>query len=232
MEHERDVILAFSQASVHLRQGADEEAVHGYRIAGRRVLSLLALWRPLIYEPRLERQLASAIKALSALRDAQVHALHFGDKAGTKSAVPVPELESALLAWWLRREEWGRQPQLARFYAMSLGAGLLERLDVDGPLALRQWHALRLAVKAGRYGVELLVAQGDAPLGWLAELCEWQELLGQLQDRRQWRRRLALEGELGTADKLATQLTQRQRQLERRRPVLRELAVRMAQRGG
>ncbi|MHA7001209.1 CHAD domain-containing protein [Aeromonas schubertii] len=230
MEHEFSVIRAFIKAAGVLRQGADEAAVHGYRIAARRVESLLALWRPLVYQPRLERRLASAIKRLSALRDAQVHALHFGHGTGAVPRVRVVELEPALLAWWQRREEWGAQPQLARLYAMSLGANLLERLDVDGPMTLHQWHRLRLAIKGSRYGVELLLAQGEVPIGWLAELTQWQELLGQLQDRRQWRERFEQEGESGAVDKLNTQLAQRQRQLERRRPVLRMLAVRMAQR--
>ena len=41
------------------------EEVHAYRIAARRLLALLALWRPLIHEPELERRLTRAVGTLS-----------------------------------------------------------------------------------------------------------------------------------------------------------------------
>ena len=60
-------------ATLALRQNKGMEEVHAYRIAARRLLALLALWRPLIHEPELERRLTRAAGTLSALRDAQVN---------------------------------------------------------------------------------------------------------------------------------------------------------------
>ena len=65
-------------ATLALRQHKGMEEVHAYRIAARRLLALLALWRPLIHEPELERRLTRAVGTLSALRDAQVYAQHHG----------------------------------------------------------------------------------------------------------------------------------------------------------
>ena len=78
LEQARCLMDQYWAATLALRQRAGSEEVHAYRIATRRLLALLALWRPLIHEPGLERRLMRAAGRLSALRDAQVYAAHFG----------------------------------------------------------------------------------------------------------------------------------------------------------
>lgn len=233
---EQAVIGNYQEAARQLSQSADETSVHAYRVAARRLQSLLALWRPLIHSPSLERRLARAIARLSALRDAQVHALKFGGAAPASEPIKAPLFEPALMTWWQQREEWGSQPLLGPLYAMVLGQRLLILLDRDGVWPLRHWHRLRLVIKEARYGIELLVAEGMASHSWLSELSEWQELLGQLQDRRQWLRRLpserlAAEEESARTVLLEAQIQERLQLLVRRRPVLRELAITLLRSG-
>ena len=55
---------------------------------------------------------------------------------------------------------------------------------------------VRYAIRSDyRDVLELLTAQGGGDPAWLSMLVSWQERLGQLQDRRQWLRRLG--GETG-----------------------------------
>lgn len=237
MDRERKVISGFLAAHATLAQEASETAVHGYRIAARRLQSLLALWRPLIYKPKLERRLARAINRLSALRDAQVHALRFGGEVQVDSRkLDLPDLAADLRDWRQRCEEWGCQPCVGEIYAMYLGQGLLEHIDIEGRWTPRHWHRLRLMVKEARYGCELLVQGGQASPSWLAGLSEWQERLGQLQDRRQWLKRLpeeALKDEERAARQhtLERQMKIRCRELASWLPALRELALKLLRSG-
>ncbi|MGL6453336.1 CHAD domain-containing protein [Aeromonas caviae] len=77
-------------ATLALREHKGMEEVHAYRIAARRLLALLALWRPLIHEPELERRLTRAVGTLSALRDAQVYAQHHGGSLRQNRLPRVP----------------------------------------------------------------------------------------------------------------------------------------------
>ena len=83
-------------AALALRQHKGMEEVHAYRIAARRLLALLALWRPLIHEPELERRLTRAVGTLSALRDAQVYAQHHGGSLRQNRLPRVPLLTGPL----------------------------------------------------------------------------------------------------------------------------------------
>lgn len=230
-EIEKTRLKEYQEAARQVNSCADDEAVHSYRIAARRLQSLLALWRPLIYVPRLERKLGQAVNSLSALRDAQVHAQKFGSKVSkAPPGVVLPLFEPVLRDWWEQREAWGNQPQLGIIYAMALGHRLLMCLDRPEPWALRDWHQLRLQVKEARYAIELLVCAGIASPSWLSELTEWQELLGQLQDRRQWLKRLpgqALsdEEQSARAVSLQQQIEARLATLIERKPLLRQLAL-------
>ncbi|MCE9945255.1 CHAD domain-containing protein [Aeromonas rivipollensis] len=196
LEQARRLMDQYWAATLALRQRAGSEEVHGYRIATRRLLALLALWRPLIHEPGLERRLMRAVGRLSALRDAQVYAAHFGGKP-LPEAARVPML-TVRLARWLDRlllvpADFNPLP----LFQMHLALGLADCLAEPGlehsagnRLRLRHWHRLRLVLKQTRYGVELLVGQGEGDPAWLSMLIEWQDRLGQLQDSRQWHRRL------------------------------------------
>ena len=196
-EQPRRLMDQYWAATLALRQRAGSEEVHGYRIATRRLLALLALWRPLIHEPGLERRLMRAVGRLSALRDAQVYAAHFGGKPLPEAAPRVPML-TVRLARWLDRlllvpADFNPLP----LFQMHLALGLADCLAEPGlehsagnRLRLRHWHRLRLVLKQTRYGVELLVGQGEGDPAWLSMLIEWQDRLGQLQDARQWHRRL------------------------------------------
>ncbi|MFG0763861.1 CHAD domain-containing protein [Aeromonas media] len=197
LEQARRLMEQYWAATLALRQRAGSEEVHGYRIATRRLLALLALWRPLIHEPGLERRLMCAVGRLSALRDAQVYAAHFGGKPLPEAAPRVPML-TVRLARWLDRlllvpADFNPLP----LFQMHLALGLADCLAAPGlehsagnRLRLRHWHRLRLVLKQTRYGVELLVGQGEGDPAWLSMLIEWQDRLGQLQDARQWHRRL------------------------------------------
>ncbi|MFM4850762.1 CHAD domain-containing protein [Aeromonas rivipollensis] len=197
LEQARRLMDQYWAATLALRQRAGSEEVHGYRIATRRLLALLALWRPLIHEPGLERRLMRAVGRLSALRDAQVYAAHFGGKPLPEAAPRVPML-TVRLARWLDRlllvpADFNPLP----LYQMHLALGLADCLAEPGlehstcnRLRLRHWHRLRLVLKQTRYGVELLLGQGEGDPAWLSMLIEWQDRLGQLQDARQWHRRL------------------------------------------
>lgn len=201
LEQARCLMDQYWAATLALRQRAGSEEVHAYRIATRRLLSLLALWRPLIHEPGLERRLMRAAGRLSALRDAQVYAAHFGGKAQPEVVPRVPMLTVRLARWLDRLLQVPADFNPLPLFQMHLALGLadclaepgLERPSAGNRLRLRHWHRLRLVLKQTRYGVELLVGQGEGDPAWLSMLIEWQDRLGQLQDARQWRRRLRRE---------------------------------------
>ena len=208
-------------STLALRQQADVEQVHGYRIAARRLHALLALWRPLIHHPRLELRLQKAVARLSALRDEQVYASQFvhkkgarkegeeksdkGAKAVAKAQPRVPMLAVSLDEWLdgVAQVPAGFDP--LPWYRLQLGLRLsllLNRIEdeqsaksrkLSNDTLLRQWHKVRLEIKQIRYGTELLVAMGAGDPEWLALLGRWQEQLGQLQDGRQWYKRLRRE---------------------------------------
>ena len=220
-------VARYQEAARAVREEASEPAVHGYRIAARRLLALLALWRPLTYHPELERRLLRSVGRLSALRDAQVYAERFGKPPAStgnthKSACRVPLLSRRLARWLAAVAQV--QVQDARVLAFLYQQHLALRLDeaqsaLDEPIPcvgksassrqqqLRRWHRLRLEIKQARYGVELLLDLGSGDPGWLSTLTHWQERLGQLQDWRQWRRRLRAEqGNTRKQTKLRQQL--------------------------
>lgn len=209
-------------STLALRQQAGVEQVHGYRIAARRLHALLALWRPLIHHPRLERRLQKAVARLSALRDEQVYVSQFvhkgagarreeGSKAGklpqgmAEAQPRVPMLAVSLDEWLdgVAQVPAGFDP--LPWYRLQLGLRLsllLNRIEdeqsaksrkLSNDTLLRQWHRVRLEIKQIRYGTELLVAMGAGDPEWLALLGRWQEQLGQLQDGRQWYKRLRRE---------------------------------------
>ncbi|WP_338886718.1 CHAD domain-containing protein [Aeromonas rivipollensis] len=197
LEQARRLMDQYWAATLALRQRAGSEEVHGYRIATRRLLALLALWRPLIHEPGLELRLMRAVGRLSALRDAQVYAAHFGGKPLPLAMPRVPMLAVRLARWLDRMLQVPADFNPLPLFQMHLALGLADCLAEPGlehsagnRLRLRHWHRLRLVLKQTRYGVELLVGQGEGDPAWLSMLIEWQDRLGQLQDARQWRRRL------------------------------------------
>ncbi|HHQ4723874.1 CHAD domain-containing protein [Aeromonas veronii] len=218
-------VAHYQEAARAVREEASEPAVHGYRIAARRLLALLALWRPLIYHPELERRLLRSVGRLSALRDAQVYAERFGKPPAStgnthKSACRVPLLSRRLARWLAAVAQVPDARALAFLYQQHLAlrldeaqSGLDEPIPCVGKSActhqqqLRRWHRLRLEIKQARYGVELLLDLGSGDPGWLSTLTHWQERLGQLQDWRQWRRRLRAEqGNTRKQTKLRQQL--------------------------
>ena len=196
----RVLVASYRHAARAVRREASETHVHGYRIAARRMQALLALWRPALCHPKLERRLQRAIGRLSALRDAQVYAARFGASSTiVLPRVTVP-LFSGLLARWLDAlEQTPDTSGLARHYRRHLARrldGALSRLDerpagdVSHRQQLRRWHHLRLEIKQARYGAELLLELGAGEAQWVSAFSHWQERLGQLQDWRQWRRAL------------------------------------------
>ncbi|WP_234915840.1 CHAD domain-containing protein [Aeromonas veronii] len=218
-------VARYQEAARALREEASEPAVHGYRIAARRLLALLALWRPLTYHPELERRLLRSVGRLSALRDAQVYAERFGKSPAStgnthKSACRVPLLSRRLARWLAAVAQVQDAWALALLYQQHLALRLDEAQSAhDEPIPcvgksassrqqqLRRWHRLRLEIKQARYGVELLLDLGSGDPGWLSTLTHWQERLGQLQDWRQWRRRLRAEqGNTRKQTKLRQQL--------------------------
>ncbi|WP_033138571.1 CHAD domain-containing protein [Aeromonas finlandensis] len=230
-------VAHYQEAALAVREEASEPAVHGYRIAARRLLALLALWRPLVYHPELERRLLRAVGRLSALRDAQVYAERFGKPLTSsvdthKPVCRVPQLSRRLTRWLATVEQVPNGWALASLYQRHLALRLDEALSAldehtlsvgksarSRQQQLRRWHRLRLEIKQARYGVELLLALGAGEPGWLSTLTHWQERLGQLQDWRQWRRALRAEqGRTYKQTKLRQQLkgkiTTRLRQLE------------------
>lgn len=201
-EQARRLIDQYGAAALALRQQAAPAEVHAYRIAARRLLALLALWRPLIHQPGLERRLMRAAGKLSALRDAQVYEARFGGKPHGISAPRVPMLTVRLERWLDRLAQvptdFNPLPLFQLQLALTLADGLAEP-GLDGVSAshkrqLRHWHKLRLILKRTRYGVELLVGQGEGDPAWLVMLTAWQDRLGQLQDARQWLKRLNRKG--------------------------------------
>ncbi|MFQ2909060.1 CHAD domain-containing protein [Aeromonas allosaccharophila] len=230
-------VTRYQEAARAVREEASEPTVHGYRIAARCLLALLALWRPLIYHPELERRLLRSVGRLSALRDAQVYAERFGKPPAStvdthKSTCREPLLSQRLARWLVAVAQVPDARALVPLYQQHLALRLDEAqcaLD-EYPLSagksahsrrqqLRRWHRLRLEIKQVRYGVELLQALGGGDPGWLATLTHWQERLGQLQDWRQWRR--ALRAEQGRPHKQTTlrlqlkgKITARLRQLD------------------
>lgn len=106
-------VARYQEAARAVREEASEPAVHGYHIAARRLLALLALWRPLTYHPELERRLLRSVGRLSALRDAQVYAERFGKPPAStgnthKSACRVPLLSRRLARWPAGSRRWRR----------------------------------------------------------------------------------------------------------------------------
>ena len=187
-------------ATLALRQNKGMEEVHAYRIAARRLLALLALWRPLIHEPELERRLTRAVGTLSALRDAPGLCAASWWFASAEPLATGPLLTGLLPVGW---PDWKRYPSVSiscrcfsciwrchcRMHWLkttSLPVGIRARL--------RCWHRLRLVLETGALRDGAADGTGEDP-AWLSMLVSWQERLGQLQDRRQWLRRL--RGETG-----------------------------------
>ena len=215
-EQAQTLIARYLAAVLALRQQAGEPEVHDYRIVARRLLALLALWRPLVHHPELERRLGEAVHRLSTLRDAQVYGERYGALSPGTAPTPhirVPMLTVRLEAWF---EAVSRMPpwiDLAILHqqhlALRLVAGLARFEEVTDALngedgrafsdekRLRHWHKLRLELKQTRYGVELLLAQGAGESDWLRILTAWQARLGQLQDWRQWRKLLKQPADQG-----------------------------------
>lgn len=239
-------VARYQEAARAVREEASEPAVHGYRIAARRLLALLALWRPLTYHPDLERRLLRSVGRLSALRDAQVYAERFGKPPACtghthKSACHVSLLSRRLARWLAAVAQVPNGWVLAFLYQQHLALRLDQHLLSAGKKAnsrqqrLRRWHRLRLEIKQARYGVELLLDLGCGYPGWLSTLTHWQARLGQLQDWRQWRRRLRAEqGETHKKTKVRQQLkgkiTARLRQLECQQAEL--VALKLAMQAG
>jgi len=230
-------VTRYQEAARAVRGAASEPTVHEYRIAARRLLALLALWRPLVYHPELERRLLRSVGRLSALRDAHVYAARFGKPAATITDSPppacrVPLLSRRLARWLAAVAQVPNAQALASLYQQHLALRLDEaHRALDHPPLfvgksarsrqpqLRRWHRLRLEIKHVRYGVELLLALGEGEPTWLIPLTHWQERLGQLQDWRQWRRRLrAKRGrthqQVTQRQQLKGKITARLRQLE------------------
>lgn len=199
-EQARQLIEQYCAATLALRAEAGVDEVHGYRIAARRLLALLALWRPLIHQPGLERRLLRATSRLSALRDAQVYAERFGGKVAKGKKLRVPLLSVRLDRWLGRLGQvpagFNPLPVYQLQLALSLADGVagLDGLSDNPKAQLRHWHKLRLLLKQTRYGVELLLEQGEGDPAWLTRLVEWQTRLGQLQDARQWCKQLGGKG--------------------------------------
>ncbi|MBP4041230.1 CHAD domain-containing protein [Aeromonas sp. SrichE-2G] len=199
MEQACRLIGEYGAATLALRQRAGTDEVHAYRIAARRLLALLALWRPLVHAPGLERRLECAVGRLSTLRDAQVYAAHFGASSRHGDAPRVPMLTVRLTRWLERLRQvpadFNPLPLFQLHLALDLADCLAEPVPVSARRRqrLRHWHRLRLVLKQTRYGVELLLGQGAGESAWLAMLVDWQDRLGQLQDSRQWLRRLDRE---------------------------------------
>lgn len=186
-------VARYQEAARAVREEASEPAVHGYRIAARRLLALLALWRPLTYHPELERRLLRSVGRLSALRDAQVYAERFGKLPAStgnthKSACRVPLLSRRLARWLAVVAQVQDARALAFLYLQHLALRLDEAQSaLDEPIPcvgksvssrqqqLRRWHRLRLEIKQARYGVELLLDLGSGDPGWLSTLTHWQE---------------------------------------------------------
>lgn len=181
-------VARYQEAARAVREEASEPTVHGYRIAARRLLALLALWRPLIYHPELERCLLRSVGRLSALRDAQVYAERFGKPPTStvdthKSTCRVSLLSRRLARWLAAVVQVPDARALVPLYQQHLALRLDEAqcaLD-EYPLSagksahtrrqqLRRWHRLRLEIKQVRYGVELLQALGGGDPGWLVTL--------------------------------------------------------------
>lgn len=221
-------VARYQEAARAVREEASEPAVHGYRIAARRLLALLALWRPLTYHPELERRLLRSVGRLSALREAQVYAERFGKPPTStgnthKSACRVPLLSRRLARWIAAVAQVPNGWVLVSLYQQHLALRLDEAQSAldehilcvgksasDRQQQLRRWHLLRLEIKQARYGVELLLDLGSGDPSWLSTLTHWQERLGQLQDWRQWRRRLRAEqGHTYQQTKLRQQLKQK-----------------------
>ena len=109
---------------------------------------------------------------LSALRDAQVYAAHFGGKAQPEVVPRVPMLTVRLARWLDRLLQVPADFNPLPLFQMHLALGLadclaepgLERPSAGNRLRLRHWHRLRLVLKQTRYGVELLVGQGEGHL--------------------------------------------------------------------
>ena len=237
-EQAQTLIARYLAAVMALRQQAGEPEVHDYRIVARRLLALLALWRPLVHHPELEQRLSDAVHRLSALRDAHVYTERYGSLSSWTAPAPhirVPMLTVRLEAWF---EAVSRMPpwiDLAILHqqhlALRLAAGLarfeeaVNALDgerdavLSSEEKLRHWHKLRLEIKQIRYGVELLLVQGEGESDWLRLLTAWQERLGQLQDWRQWRKLLkrpASKGKRPAARAARAERQRLKRKIERR----------------
>lgn len=223
LEQAEALIARYQSATLAVRQQAGEEQVHDYRVAGRRLLALFALWRPLVYRPELERRLRQAVQRLSALRDAQVYAARFDFLGETPSVtdIRVPLLTGGLSEWteairrmpvWVDLALLHRQHLALRLWQALESLASCKKGDRLNLRTLRHWHRLRLEIKQTRYGVELLLPLGEGEKDWLVTLTAWQEQLGQLQDWRQWRKRLRGPARTGTQIKRARMERQQLRQ--------------------
>ncbi len=193
-----------------VKASADADAVHDLRVAIRHCRSVAAMLQEVDGHPgwrrarRLPRRLFAALGELRDLHVRQdwiVRLTPEADPLRVRLLAHLGQLEAAAHAGIRRAADdfdtkaWGRLaealPKRARLVtANGLAAQCLalERVEALGRLHARvarregpaPWHALRIALKRFRYGVEILLPARSAV--WAARLGRLQDLLGDIQD--------------------------------------------------
>jgi CHAD domain-containing protein len=215
------VAAALAQMTANLAgaaAGDDPECLHQLRVAIRRLRALLRIFRKTGSAKRLDRQLRRLAMPLGEARDWDVFAERFaaGDKrqaahARCRKVFPGLAVFAGEAQRWARASARADHGQLATFAGEALDRlhrqALKRARDIDWRDA-EQRHALRIAVRRLRYGVDFFAGCFPAHGKTLRKLEELQNLLGELND-------IAVARRLGGAE-LEAALQQRETALLRR----------------
>jgi CHAD domain-containing protein len=233
-----------ARAIARVREGHDAEAVHDLRVACRRLIAAMRLWRDLVpTRPRPLRALRRLRREAGEARDLEVHvallrhvleAFPAGDRVRwtglveslerqtarrlARIAVEVSRPRTRRLMADLVRLTAETPPPVAGIPGDGNGATslpIIATATIDATLARanrraakaamrgrralaialarpenESLHSARIAVKKWRYALEGLNAVGAAGSAGIARLREFQQVLGDIQDRVTLSRRL------------------------------------------
>jgi CHAD domain-containing protein len=121
---------AFAEAALRVRRGHDDEAIHDVRVATRRLIAALSLWRALLRGRARRasvRRLRKLRRALGPTRETEVHLADIEARIGDQPFMPRLVLRELAVA--LRVEVAYEREQAAKHASASSVRAIARRLE-------------------------------------------------------------------------------------------------------
>ncbi len=222
-----------ARQAAHTLHSSDADAVHDLRVAIRRFVQALAVWKPCFptrERRRIRRDLKELMGFAGEVRDRDIAMELLADESSNEAAALSAKLQigrkeaakvlSAVLGRWVARKSPSKErngllpvrseaaaPEqiLARLAKKFFRAGDLAAEENSSPSDL---HGFRVQAKKFRYSVELFQpVYGQAADEWLGQMKRIQKLLGDMNDYRVTREMVE---EMGAHAPLSASLKRRQ----------------------